>query len=477
MNPTRRDVLKAMALTTGGLAFSPFLAQLKAEAAGRVSKLPKRFVFISRSNGMRTYGIAPKGLESLVPGPGNSGRGEPPKSVLTRRLTGYELNDSMAALNPFRDRMNIINGLSANMVTGAHGAGFGALGAYNGEKVAVDRTIDGALANTLPGVFKHIGFKLDQKLDAKIDRPNLTAFGPKQIGSYYCDPSMAFAELFGAIATDKDVKARQLGDKKLLDFLVDDTKRMQANLNSAEKEKLDHYLGAFESLSDRRVKLAAMAETLKQHAPRYAQDKYTSQIETHRLEAHFDMAAAALIAGLTNVVTLRADTLGQRYVGLDMGAWTVHEIGHIEKPGGSNKPADQMAKEREEGITGVEARTRIRKTHYDLVGELVRKLDAVPEGDGTMLDNTLVVVYSDHGAYHHASFDQFPFVTIGGAGGAIKTGQYLHYPHTRYDGNRTIGSFYTSLMHAAGAPCEGFGQLDPGENEREQKSPLPELLA
>jgi len=477
MKQSRRDVLKAMALTAGGLAFSPFLTQLKAEAAGSVSKLPKRFVFISRSNGMRTYGIAPKGLEDLVPGPGNSNRVAPPKSLLTHKLADYALNDSMAALNPFRERMNIINGLSANMITGAHGAGFGALGAYNGEKVAVDETIDGALANALPGVFKHLGFKLEHKLDAKIDRPNLTAFGPKQIGSYYCDPSMAFAELFGAIATDKQVKARQLGDKKLLDFLVDDTKRMQAKLNSAEKEKLDHYLGAFESLSDRRVKLAAMADTLEEHAPQYAHDKYTSEVETHRLEAHFDMAAASLIAGLTNVVTLRADTLSQRYTGLGMGAWTVHEIGHIEKPGGANKPADQMAKERDEGITGVEARTRIRKTHYDQVGELARKLDAVPEGDGTMLDNTLIVVYSDHGAYHHPSFDQFPFVTIGGAGGAIKTGQYLHYPHTRYAGNRTIGSFYSTLMHAAGVPRDGFGQLDPGENENEQKSPLAELLA
>ena len=62
MSTTRREVLKGMSLAAGGLAFSPFFNQLKAEAAGDVAKLPKRFVFVTRSNGLRTFGIAPKGL-------------------------------------------------------------------------------------------------------------------------------------------------------------------------------------------------------------------------------------------------------------------------------------------------------------------------------------------------------------------------------------------------------------------------------
>ncbi|MBX2853271.1 MAG: DUF1552 domain-containing protein [Phycisphaeraceae bacterium] len=464
-----------MSLAAGGLAFSPFLAQLKAEAAGDVAKLPKRFVFVTRSNGLRTYGIAPKGLEGLVPGP-VVGDGEAPRKLVTHDLTKYALNESMAGLEPFKDRMTIVNGLSAKVISSNHGAGFGAMGSYNAEKVPIAETIDGALANTHPGVFKHLGFKVDTDTDAKIDRPHVTAFGAKKPGSFYCDPAMAYGQLFGSIATDKHVKAKQLGDKNLLDFLIDDTKRVKAGLNSTEKEKLDHYLGAFESLADRRVKLAGMTDVLDKHAPEFA-DKYSSEVEVHRLEAHFDMAAASLIAGLTNVVTIRTDTLGLHYNGLGLGAWTVHDIGHIEKPGGHNKLADQKAKEDTQGITGVEARRRIRTTHFDQVGALARKLDAVPEGDGTMLDNTLIVVLSDHGSLHHPSFDEFPFVTIGNVSGALKTGQYLHYPNTKYSDNRTAGSFYSALMHAAGAPRDGFGQLDPRLPANEQKAPLAELLA
>ena len=475
MLQTRRQVLKTMSLAAGGLAFSPFLSQARAEAAGDIARLPKRFVFVTRSNGLRTYGIAPKGLEHLVPGP-TTGAGEAPRRLLTADLMDHALEDTMASLEGFKERMTIVNGLSAKMLTGSHGAGFGSLGAYHGFSVAVDETVDGALANAHPGIFKHLGFKVDKNPDTKVDRPYVSAFGAKKPASFYCDPAKAYEKIFGSIATSQDMKDRQLGDKNLLDFLVEDTKRVKSTLNSAEKEKLDHYLGAFESLAQRQVKLAGISEALNQHAPELT-DKYRSDVEVHRLEAHFDMAAAALIAGLTNVVTIRADEMDLHYSGLGLGPWSVHEIGHIERPGGHNKPADQKAKESEQGVTGVEARRRIRKTHFDQIGALVKKLDSVPEGDGTMLDQTLIVVLSDHGSLHHPSFDEFPFVTIGNVGGALKTGRYLHYPNHQYSGNRTIGSFYTALMHAAGAPRDGFGQFDPRLSEADQRAPLAELLA
>lgn len=469
---TRRNVLKGMTLAAGGLAFSPFLNQLRAEAAGDVAKLPKRFVFITRSNGLRTYGIAPQGLEGLVPGP--TGGGNAPDKLVEHKLADYKLNESMSALEPFKDRMSVINGLSARMAADKHGAGFGAMGAYKGYTIPIAETIDGALANAHPGVFKHMGFKLHHNVKTKVDRPFVTAFGAKKPGSFYCDPTVAYSKLFGSIATDNNVKAEQLGDKLLLDFMVEDTKRVQSRLNSKEKEKLDHYLSAFESLADRRVKLAGMAGAINQHAPEFT-DKYSSSVEVHRLEAHFDMAAASLIAGLTNVVTLRVDELEQHYHGLGIGHMSVHTIGHIETD--PKRHTDQQAKA-EAPIDGVQARRLIRKTHFDQVGELARKLDAVPEGDGTMLDNTLIVVLSDHGYQHHPNYEEFPFITIGRLGGAFNAGgRYLHYPNTQYSGNRTIGSFYTTLMHAAGVPCDGFGQLDPRLSQTDQKAPLAELLA
>jgi hypothetical protein len=65
----------------------------------------------------------------------------------------------------------------------------------------------------------------------------------------------------------------------------------------------------------------------------------------------------------------------------------------------------------------------------------------------------------------------------GNLGGRLKTGRYLHYPSYGQAGNRTIGSLYTTLLHAAGAPRDGFGQIDLKLPKAGQDEPLAELLA
>ncbi len=93
-----------------------------------------------------------------------------------------------------------------------------------------------------------------------------------------------------------------------------------------------------------------------------------------------------------------------------------------------------------------------------------------------MLDNTLIVFFSDAGQQHHANYQNFPMLLLGNLGGRIKTGRYLHYPSYGQSGNRTIGSLYTTLLHATGHPRDGFGQIDLKLPIDEQKSPLGELL-
>ena len=129
----------------------------------------------------------------------------------------------------------------------------------------------------------------------------------------------------------------------LLDHMVGDVKRLQREIGNADREKLDHYLGAFESLRDRRRQLSGLEATIRQHAP-LVTDKYTSEVETDRIAAHFDIAAASLISGISNVVTMRADTLDVTYRGLGISKH-VHGLGHSETVA---------------GMTPVEARRRIR---------------------------------------------------------------------------------------------------------------------
>lgn len=465
---TRRSILKGMSLGTGGVMLSPLVAQLAAKAKASDSEIPKRFVFVVRSNGLRPWGIVPQGLEEF---------GKPrhkQETLEDRPLVDYKLHETLASLEPFKDRLTILQDLSgrAAAVSDPHGANFGALGVYrsdNGAPPAAE-TIDAALAKHLPGIFPHLGFKMGGASEL-IAHPALSAWTKGKPLPFYCSPNMAYQELFGSLATGEKMKSASELDRHLLDFMVDDVKRARKELPGVEREKMDHYLDGFEALRDRQVKLANLDDSVRVHIPSIT-DKYSSPVETHRLEAHFDLAAASLIAGLTNVITFDADDLEGRYEGLGLGEKSIHGIGHLSddyKEGRDTNFAD--------GTDGVGARNIVRKFQVDLLAGLAAKLDAVPEGDGTMLDNTLIVFLSDAGQQHHANYQNFPMLLIGNLGGRLKTGRYLHYPSYGQPGNRTIGSLYTTLLHAADTPRDGFGQIDLKLPKGEQEEPLSELLA
>ncbi|MEO1997524.1 MAG: DUF1552 domain-containing protein [Planctomycetaceae bacterium] len=238
---------------------------------------------------------------------------------------------------------------------------------------------------------------------------------------------------------------------------------MQTRISAADHEKLDHYLEAFESLRDRRRRLTGLEAQIRRHAPQ-VNDKYASNVETDRIEAHFDVAAAALIAGLTNVVTIRADTLDVTYRGLGINKH-VHGLGHAEDV---------------QGMTAVEARNRIRGFQVDQIARVAAKLKAVPEGDGNMLDNTLIVYLSDAAEKHHGSCSEWPFLLLGGLGNRLKPrpgGRYLQYPGYGKPGHHTIANLYNTLLHAVGHPRDAFGRLDLNLDKSIQQGPLSELLA
>lgn len=68
-------------------------------------------------------------------------------------------------------------------------------------------------------------------------------------------------------------------------------------------------------------------------------------------------------------------------------------------------------------------------------------------------------------------------MTVGNLRKKLKTGCYLHYPNYGQDGNRTLGSFYLSLLDAVGKSRKSFGQIDLKLPKKEQEEGLPELFA
>jgi hypothetical protein len=205
-----------------------------------------------------------------------------------------------------------------------------------------------------------------------------------------------------------------------------------------------------------------MKDRLKANMPNT--DKFKSRVETDRLEAQCELAASTLLSGLTNVVTISACG-GNSYMtwrGLGMTLAT-NAIGH---GGGEN------------GKTSDELLRIIRRFHAEKIAGLAKRLDAVKEGNGTVLDNTLIVYMSDFGDKHHPTYNQWPVVLLGNLGGKLKTnGRYLEYPRYGAQGHKTIGTLYHSLLQAVGDKREKFGNVDLAIDKDATHGPLSDILA
>jgi hypothetical protein len=162
-----------------------------------------------------------------------------------------------------------------------------------------------------------------------------------------------------------------------------------------------------------------------------------------------------LKAGLTNVLTIGSGR------GEIFGAWkglgvveAGHSLGHMKQP---DNPIW----------------VKIRQYNCQMLVKLMEELESMPEGNGTMMDNTLIVYTSNNADKQHTSGTNWPFILLGNCSGRIKTGQY-----TQLDGKRPINALYTTLLHAIGAPRDRFNMDKNIAGMHDTKiGPIEELMA
>jgi hypothetical protein len=442
----RRSVLKGASLGAGAFVLGPFLRSLEAQAAGQKPK--PRVIFMLESNGLYPRHIQPKGVE--VPKGGN-------EKLIDLPLADLKLPDPISPLSPFKDRMAIIQQLSHKVSGGGdHGKAYGGLGCYHWRQGVAGQTIDHALAASVSSIIPVVGLGVPPSPDAVFVN-SVSAIGPKRPLAITCQPELAFTSLFGSVAEGGAAKVYK-SRNKLLDWIRSDIRRVQNELPAMDREKLDVYLDTFEQMRTRQGKIATMKDRLRANTP--AIDKFNSRVTTERFEAQCAIATGALASGLTNVVTIdAAGGVGSYHTWKDLGVKKDgHAIGHMNGPDEFSVP--------------------IRKFHAQRVADLAKRLDAIPEGDGTMLDNTLIVWMSDSGEAHHGFCNEWPMVLVGNLGGRLKTaGRFLQFPKYQKTGHRTIANFYLALLHAVGDRRKSFGMEDKNLKDIDQSGPLAEILA
>ena len=164
--------------------------------------------------------------------------------------------------------------------------------------------------------------------------------------------------------------------------------------------------------------------------------------------------SSALKSGITNTLTIgsgRGEIFGAwKGLGVDKQG---HNLGHMPQPNN-------------------EIWVKIRQYNCRMLAKLVKELESMPEGDGTMMDNSLIVYTSNNADKQHSSGANWPFILIGNPAGTLKTGQFTQMA------KRPINDLYTTLLHAVGAPADRFNMdKDLAENYSSEVGPIEELLA
>jgi hypothetical protein len=460
----RRTVLKGFTLGAGGLLFEPLLQKVAAQAAGRPTA-PKRVIFLLFDNGFREIdGNLPEG----VPLASNELRQIP--------LRGLNLPFDIEPFAPFRDRLTILHGLRTNNAVD-HGGYFAALSGIAGNKhSALGISIDAAIAQAIPGVFPLLGLGVAH--GGPTTAYCSSAWGAGRPIAMQCRPEMAYESLFGSVGATRNDFAKR---RNLLDFVTNDVRRVRAEIAGPERELLDAHLEAIESLSRRNGQLSEQFQngTLNRHALRLPERMGTvAEIAT----AQCDIAAAALVAGLTNVVTISSGLGGimGRYSGI--ASSDGHGLGH----GGVDQTVEVNLR-RPFGALSLYHNYLARQA-----ARMLTRLQETREGTGTMLDNTLLVFMSDSANQQHSwPGANWPFVLVGNLGGTLRTGQFVGYPvnaqtaaldtgiltfGTAHRTNPVINALYASLLTAVGRPCDTFNRPVSSPQPPRLYGPLPELL-
>lgn len=450
MTIARRTLLKS--LPAGAIApfLYPLVARVEAETAGRK---PMRFVFFIEGNGTPPAHVQPVGIErKIMKNPTHWNQITANDTLIDVPLSspGVSLSEPLQPLAKHTGRLTIIQGLSGRICGGGHQNAFGALGCYPQQAGPKDVTIDAALAKTQPAIHQHVALGFNQTVGPSM-APMFyacSASGPNTKVPHYQDPALAYTMLFGKIVGGNP-QGEVTTQAKLLDYMAKDIRRLVKELPPEEAHKAEQYAEAFSQIGKRQSRLG---EIDPRKIPSKNDTLYGSMLETDRMQAHCEVAATALITGLTNTVTISSG--GASYpmwkgLGAEVDNHALaHQCGNNPNSIGDG-PQHKL-------------RAKIRQFNMGLLADLVDRLEAIPEAGGSMMDNTVIVYLSDSAEDHHDSCYEWPILVLGNLGGRLKAGdRFLNVPGYHSSGeHRTVAQFYMALLHAAGASVEHFGMRD-----------------
>ena len=424
---TRRAVLRGLGVTMA----LPWLESIPAWGATTLAAPPKRFAVMFMGNGVN-------GNHWWAKGQG----------------VEMKLSQSLAPLEPVKQKLNVINGLFNKPAVG--------MGIHPGQT--------GNLLNGMPlqkGATVRAGITVDQVLANRVGQDTaqssmVLACEQPMTGYHETNFSMAYSshlswysaespvpnEIYPSLAFDSLFENRgSLRNQSVLDRVKDRAENLSKKVSSTDKAKLDEYLTSVREVERRidgmrKVKEAADAQAKVKGDAVFTMDRPENGLpedlrEHTRLMT--DLIAMAFQTDKTRIATLLLcrDLSGMYYPFLNVKG-DHHSASH-----------DDLS----------DAYERITRFHLSQFAHLATRLDAMKEGEGTVLDNSCLLFLSNMWAGWKHDNMKLPVVMAGGLGGTLKTGRALDYLYAG-DDNRKLCSLYLSIMDRMGVKLDKFGDAE-----------------
>lgn len=403
------------------LGLSNIPGRLTASTIGNTT--PKRIVFFMQNQGFDPKTCIPKGMA-------NNGS-----------LAKVRLPEPISALEPYKEKLHIINGLHGRHTSPSHSAFFGALGGYRGSDGVPPSgaTIDYELSKALPQtLLPHLCIGMDsmENMKTKPTIATLSASGAGQPIFMHSNPNHLYQTLYGGISKGK-IRRQHEARSDLLSQIENLAAAKGQSLPTDDRQRYGQYVQGFQDANSLRDRLDTVSDHLRKFAPK-VDERYTNpEFETDWHDRLLDLGISALTSGITNTLTIGSGR------GEIFGAWKGlgveqqgHNLGHMDQP---DNPIW----------------IKIRQYNSRMLVKIMEALESVPEGSGTMMDHTLIVYTSNNADKQHTNGANWPVMLLGNFDGAFKTGRF-----TQLDGKRPINALYTSILRAAGQNMDRFNMSE-----------------
>jgi hypothetical protein len=251
------------------------------------------------------------------------------------------------------------------------------------------------------------------------------------------NPRAVFERLFGdGDTTDPAARAmlsRQ--NRSLLDFVRADAQKLGATLGTTDRRKLDEYLESIREV-ERRIQKAEERAATGAPIPAIDQPGGIPPTFEEHVDLMFDLMTIAFQADITRVITLM--------IGREGGNRTYRSIGVPDAHHGLSHHFNDPAK--------IERLQKIDQHHVDMFSRLLAKLKRTQDGDGNLLDRSMLLYgcsISDSNKHEHHNL---PTVLVGGGNGRLPGGRHL-----RYKRGTPMTNLHLSMLDVLGVPQEKFG--------------------